>query len=569
MGVPHLFKSIVEKYPKVVFFNNNVHLDNFYFDLNCLIHPCCNRILNNINLKDININNLELNMFHEICKYIEIIIDIAKPKKLIYVSIDGPAPRAKMNQQRTRRFKNVKTIKIKEEIYKELEQEFITPWDTNAITPGTRFMQKLSEHLKYFFNCKKYNAQVILSDSNVPGEGEHKIINFIKKNKADVIESHCIYGLDADLIFLALTTNIDNFYLLRERVYFKNNGNTNNLISKNLNDIDFDYMSLDILKQCMMIEYKDNLGQFFEINYIIKDFIFLCFILGNDFIPNIPSTIIKYDGIDILMNAYFNSFTNMKKYLVVNNTINHDFFLDIVKQLNNIEEATFNKIQNKRSKFRFNNEYVYDSNKTEFENKLCEKLNKHLIVYKPNNDTIELGKPGWKERYYSTYFHLAKDNKREFDLRIKDICRNYIEGVMWTFNYYFNGCKDYEWFYQYSHAPFISDIYDYLKFNNINDIKFNNNSPYKPFQQLMMVLPQASCNLLPGSYKNLINNPKSDIIQWYPNDFNVDSINKVYYWECPPDLPIIDSILMKENLDKLSLTKEEKLRNIIAKDITI
>ena len=87
MGVPHLFKSIVEKYPKVVFFNNNVYLDNFYFDLNCLIHPCCNRILNNINIKDININNLELNMFHEICKYIEIIIDIAKPKKLIYVSI--------------------------------------------------------------------------------------------------------------------------------------------------------------------------------------------------------------------------------------------------------------------------------------------------------------------------------------------------------------------------------------------------------------------------------------------------------------------------------------------------
>ena len=200
MGVLHLFKSIVEKYPKVSFLIIMFILIIFTL-INCLIHPCCNRVLNNVNMKDININNLELNMFHEICKYIEIIIDISKPKKLIYVSIDGPAPRAKMNQQRTRRFKSVKTIKIKEDIYKQLEHEFISPWDTNAITPGTRFMQKLSEHLKYFFKCKEYNTKIILSDSNVPGEGEHKIINFIKKNKYQTPESHCIYGLDADLNF--------------------------------------------------------------------------------------------------------------------------------------------------------------------------------------------------------------------------------------------------------------------------------------------------------------------------------------------------------------------------------
>ena len=53
--------------------------------------------------------------------------------------------------------------------------------------------------------------KIVISDSNVPGEGEHKIINFIKKNNFDFMESHCIYGLDADLIFLALTTNFDNF----------------------------------------------------------------------------------------------------------------------------------------------------------------------------------------------------------------------------------------------------------------------------------------------------------------------------------------------------------------------
>ena len=53
-----------------------------------------------------------------------------------------------------------------------------------------------------------------------------------------------------------------------------------------------------------------------------------------------------------------------------------------------------------------------------------QKLNKHLIVYKPNNDTIELGKPGMERKILLNLLSLlAKDNKREFDLRIKDICK--------------------------------------------------------------------------------------------------------------------------------------------------
>lgn len=568
MGVPHFFKELYGKYPQIVFFKNNVLINNLYFDLNCLIHPCCARIIKKFQNQNINVNNLELAMLHEVCNYIEHIISVVNPKNLVYISIDGPAPRAKMNQQRTRRFKNAKINKIKDDINKQLGIENSINWDTNAITPGTVFMNKLTNHLKYFFSCKKYPMKVIISDSNVPGEGEHKIINFIKKNNFDFMESHCIYGLDADLIFLALTTNFDNFFLFRERVYFKSNKN-NDLVSNEIKDIEFDYLSIDIMKECMANQYKTFLGQFCEIDNIIRDYIFLCFLLGNDFIPNIPSLIIKFDGLDTLLNIYFNSFSNMKKYLVTNDVINNDFLLEIFKQLNNIEEASFNKINTKRSKYRFNNTYIYDKSKTDIENKFQEKLNEYLIVYNKQKDTIELGKPGWKERYYKKYFNLSSDNKREFDIRVKDICRNYLEGVMWTFNYYFKGCKNNEWYYQYGHAPFVSDLYEYLKYSNINDIKFSNVSPYKPFQQLMMVLPPASSNLLPISYKNLINNPNSAIIPWYPVDFSVDSINKTYFWECHPNLPIIDSSNLKFILDKLTLSKDEKLRNSINKDLLI
>ena len=184
-------------------------------------------------------------------------------------------------------------------------------------------------------------------------------------------------------------------------------------MSNEIKDIEFDYLSIDIMKECMANQYKTFLGQFCEIDNIIRDYIFLCFLLGNDFIPNIPSLIIKFDGLDTLLNIYFNSFSNMKKYLVTNDVINNDFLLEIFKQLNNIEEASFNKINTKRSKYRFNNTYIYDKSKTDIENKFQEKLNEYLIVYNKQKDTIELGKPGGKKdtiKNILTYLAIIKES---------------------------------------------------------------------------------------------------------------------------------------------------------------
>lgn len=91
-------------------------------------------------------------------------------------------------------------------------------------------MAKLSEQLKYFINKKITedanwrDIEVVLSGHDVPGEGEHKIIEYIRLSKAqpnyDPNVRHCFYGLDADLMMLGLLSHDPHFCLLREEVKF-------------------------------------------------------------------------------------------------------------------------------------------------------------------------------------------------------------------------------------------------------------------------------------------------------------------------------------------------------------
>eukprot|EP01119_Soliformovum_irregulare_P010105 TRINITY_DN246_c11_g1_i1.p1 TRINITY_DN246_c11_g1~~TRINITY_DN246_c11_g1_i1.p1 ORF type:complete len:1228 (-),score=492.18 TRINITY_DN246_c11_g1_i1:74-3757(-) len=317
MGVPKLYRWLVRRYPlltKNVTQAPTSDFDNLYLDFNSIVHNCAHSSDDSITLKS------EKEIISNVFNYIEILFGIVQPKKLLYISVDGVAPRAKMNQQRQRRFRYSERREQQIAAMKQEGQSTENLFDSNCITPGTEFMQKLTEHLRFFVDRKvstdrKWkDIQVIVSGSQVPGEGEHKIAEYIRKAKTkadyDPATSHCLYGLDADLIMLALATHEPYFTLIREEVSGKTRKNERT-------PTNFEFLSISLLREYLQLEFSGISSEVpFDLERFIDDFVFLCFFVGNDFIPCLPYLEIDDNGLNTLLDIYRRLFPIWKGYLV-------------------------------------------------------------------------------------------------------------------------------------------------------------------------------------------------------------------------------------------------------------
>ncbi len=89
-----------------------------------------------------------------IMKAIDEVVHTVKPRQLVFLAVDGVAPRAKMNQQRARRFRSAKDSQmLKDKLIAE-GKEAPNLFDSNAISPGTKFMYDLNRQLEWFVQYK-------------------------------------------------------------------------------------------------------------------------------------------------------------------------------------------------------------------------------------------------------------------------------------------------------------------------------------------------------------------------------------------------------------------------------
>lgn len=551
MGVPKFFAWLMKKYKNQNFIfekekSNDEKVKNIdwlLIDTNCLIHPTCFKILAEESEKpNINFKSLENKMMNAVIEYMDKIVKYADPKKGVYIAIDGPVCAAKMKQQRQRRFKSYhdKTFFDKVKAKHNIPESYF--WSNSSISPGTKFMQKM--HLKILEWSKLQKIQVLYSSSNTPGEGEHKLLDFIKKNnKKGKDYSYVTYGLDADLVFLMLVTKLDNVYLLREAQHFDSS-----------KDDRLNYVSIKIMKDCILDTfqtYSENTN--LDKIRIVNDFVFLCYFLGNDFLPHLHALDISHNGIESLIRKYTETYKEIlvgDRYLLSEDTlkINQTFLEIFISKLALDEDGILTKNHNKKKFYHYKNEDPYKKELEKIDN----------LMFKIE-DPIRIGADSnYRFNYYNYYFGVNNDEIEDF---VKELVKNYLIGVRWSAYYYFQEIPDWKWFYPYDYPPFLSDINKYMI--NMNDIKFTKGKAITPLEQLLIILPQQMSFLLPKSLSKLTTNPKSSLSHLYPLDFYVDFLYKHKYFEGIPWLPNmeINQVSYVFNKYKNELTPEEKERN--------
>jgi len=523
MGIPSYFSYIVKNHSSIIrkFNKNQLRVNNLYLDANSIIYDCVHKI-DFTSIVESDIVTIQNAVFHKIDEYISLL----NPDSNIYIAFDGVAPTAKLEQQRQRRYKSRVQNELAKAIYKGTKPD---AWNTASITPGTNFMASLNTSLRKRFNdATKYNVKnLILSPSDRFGEGEHKLFEYIRKFPEQHNEQNTvIYGLDADLIMLAINhlPVSKNIYLFRETPHFIQS------ISSDLLPNETYLMDIPELAKAIVMEMNPPLEEpnrkegFAPLLSKVGDYIFLCFFLGNDFMPHFPSVNIRTGGVDKMMNAYKATIGGTDEFLTNGKQINWKNVRKIVQHLATLEEQHFkteSALREKRERYHLPDETPEDKIK---------KFDALPTYERVIEKYIDPKTPNWQSRYYKGLFDISID-----DVRKKQICVNYLEGLEWNMKYYTSGCPDWKWCYHYNYPPLFEDLLKYIPFFDTEFIETKPPAPVSELTQLSYVSPKESLYLLPPKlHERLIQT------NWYKSDCDVVWAYCRYFWEAHVMLPEID-----------------------------
>jgi 5'-3' exonuclease len=610
MGIKYFFKWFKESFPRAVLqsdqFRVNENPNILLLDLNGMIHMSCQKVYRYGAFESKSLlrrsppvfaGEKDDSVFYDVLRNISSLIEMVDPTEVV-LCIDGVAPISKQIQQRQRRFMSKKTS---------------GGFDSNCISPGTDFLYRLGNflrtHLKINLEKNWLNvSNIYFMDSLVPGEGEHKLFDFLRTHKNRLQDVHFnvfIVGNDADLIMLSLLVSTlflheTPIYILREDISSRNK-----------------YITLHIntFKQCIL-----DLAPNKSSELVVCDFVILCFLVGNDFMPSIPLFNIYDGGLDMMLKYYFTNSDLVENEAPATSPNPDSATFTCEGKLRTAKRGSEGKapmmltyktpqgaiIVNVRAMgpyFRHMLENIcplaiqhYKTRDYGFPNTLLDDIQCTLVevdkvevdkveVDKVEVDKIEVdkieveiddtglqtqsgaGKAGTKHylKAYSIHHKICKKQ-----------VKSYFREIEWVFNYYaYGGCTvDWSIYYPSQFAPTCLDLLEWIE--NAPSIEYSKigvqrRTPIEPFFQLLCILPPHSSQLLPNPLDQVL---LYDMHTFHPNEIKMNYEGKLNEWEGIPMLPALNYTILSQlyqknvNLCSSHDSERNKIHNILKMSVS-
>lgn len=434
-------------------------------------------------------------------------------------------------------------------------------WDSNCITPGTQFMQRLDAHLDLFFikmmNTEWKSLSLIYSSSKVPGEGEHKITRFIRNTRPPTCT---IYSPDADVLFLSMNLP-SSVKVMREKMEknkcTKCNQRGHTAISCGMPmRIPYIHVCIDKLKACVINDFKSEMRNKVDDDMrIIHDFIFICFLCGNDFLPTLPCFNVKFDAIEIISKELIIYYNKNCKFLINKaGEIEYKFLIGFFRQLASKEDRLYTTKSHRLKETR-----------KKFDIKECEEIDlsteKGKKEYYKNKLFKKVDNPSSNAPHTNYLEHDSKlslfDN--EFLKAREEVAKQYLLGLAWTHSLYRKEVLSWTWYYPYHYAPLASDlalVKDFIP-------SFTLGKPLSSLEQALLVLPPLSKYHVPEELHPIFDSC------YFPSSFEIDMFDKLLPWQATVLLPFANVKEVKELFRsyKKDLSMESIANNMHGVDI--
>eukprot|EP00359_Climacostomum_virens_P000065 CAMPEP_0204897124 /NCGR_PEP_ID=MMETSP1397-20131031/559_1 /ASSEMBLY_ACC=CAM_ASM_000891 /TAXON_ID=49980 /ORGANISM="Climacostomum Climacostomum virens, Strain Stock W-24" /LENGTH=1265 /DNA_ID=CAMNT_0052064833 /DNA_START=32 /DNA_END=3829 /DNA_ORIENTATION=- len=525
-------------------------IDNLYLDLNGLVHMSTHSNSLSGLIPHLAPAPPVDEVWAKVFAYIEMLLQLAKPRRLVYFAIDGVAPVAKCCQQRTRRYKHVHEVDEFVESERKEGRDVVDDWfDSSCITQGTDFMEALTQQVEFYIKWKFATDQnwkkleIIMSGGNVPGEGEHKILNYLRQCGTEPNLRHCIYGLDADLILLGLTTHQPFVLVLREDVNITFVRSTPDRAVMGVPP-NFKVLFLNLVREYMQVEVDTVPG--LDLEQFIDDFVFLSLFMGNDFLPRTPTFEIGEGALDFLIEQYKEKWPTMG-YLTDKGIINWNVLLGFLEGLMEFEntiiieriesrnvkrsqpppmkatntlsslKSIYNKEANRIRTEGTNEEREEDKEREPRENMATKDLKARL------KSILNHGVEAVKSQYYIECLRIDMGSP-DGPAAVNELALEYLKGLQWVLCYYYRGCPDWEWFYPSHYCPMANElrsaIVEIQELARGGMIPFQNRGPIRALEQLLIVLPRKTRRYVPDEIQVLYDDPALE--EFFPDSIQIE-----------------------------------------------